>query len=502
MTQPGLSNRIGRGVAMLVAQTVGVKILSTIGQLVLAYLLAPELFGLYFLALAVTELIGVVQKAGIREVLIRRQHAIHHWINAGFWLSTALGLGAMLIGFAVAPIAAYLKDEPDLVWPIVILAISIVPWTTSGVLSSVLERDMRFGAVTGVQLVNGVLLIGLQVLLAALGFGVYSFVLPRLLVGIERFVSLWLLVRPPIRARPGLRLWPYYYRDSGKVFAAALVQTVSQQGGVLALGIFAPPAAIGVFGFAFAQSTQVAQLLSVNLGRVLLPGLSRLSGTPARQAAAFERAARLLAIVATPACAFQVAVAEPVLIVLYGDKWLGAVLPLQLLSASAVFAIIAAASMNFLLAQARYSARLRIGVVRAVALMSAATIGAAIGDVPGVAVAILLARVIVDPIMCIAATSSAGIDAARVLLLHAQPLLGSALSFGAAVAVVNASLPVGLETGTLRILCHVAAIGSLGTSIYALWVRLTARNDWQDIVGRVRDALPAPFARRIPTWIE
>ncbi|HVF10908.1 MAG TPA: oligosaccharide flippase family protein, partial [Abditibacteriaceae bacterium] len=111
---PLLGRKTARGFAWLVAQTLGTRMASAVEQIILAWLLLPQDFGLVALAYTVTQFIDIVQQAGLRDVLIQRQAHFNYWANPAFWMSAVMGLAASLLMAAAAPLAASLYKAPQL----------------------------------------------------------------------------------------------------------------------------------------------------------------------------------------------------------------------------------------------------------------------------------------------------------------------------------------------------------------------------------------------------
>src|SRR5687767_2987251 len=84
-----LGHRAARGMVWLIGQTVGVKLVSMIANVILARFLAPDDAGLVAMAYTVLAIAGVVQFVGMQDVLVQRQSRIRLWINPAFWLLAA-----------------------------------------------------------------------------------------------------------------------------------------------------------------------------------------------------------------------------------------------------------------------------------------------------------------------------------------------------------------------------------------------------------------------------
>ena len=130
-SRKSLTHKTARGVVWVMAQTVSVKLVSTIGQIILAWLLLKEDWGLVALAYTVTTFTDLIYQAGIREVLIQRQKNFARWATPAFWMSLTFGLVGMLVTIGLAPAASWLYfDDPasdaaqTLTWLILILALA------------------------------------------------------------------------------------------------------------------------------------------------------------------------------------------------------------------------------------------------------------------------------------------------------------------------------------------------------------------------------------------
>jgi O-antigen/teichoic acid export membrane protein len=115
--------RVASGLAWMLAQTIGSKVVGFFGQIVLAWLLVPEEFGVVSLALVIMSFAGIVQQSGVREVLIRRHAQFGRWQNSAFWLSIASGLTALAVMVAAAPIAEVVFAAPGLAGLAIVLSL-------------------------------------------------------------------------------------------------------------------------------------------------------------------------------------------------------------------------------------------------------------------------------------------------------------------------------------------------------------------------------------------
>src|SRR5687768_3960266 len=125
---PSLGRRTLGGFVWATANTVVSKLLGLLGQIVLAKLLLPEDFGLVAMALTVAAFVNIVRDAGLQQVLVHRGSEFPRWAGPAAWMSGTLGVGAMLVMAAAAPLAAWFYQRPELSPLILLLAIGSPLW--------------------------------------------------------------------------------------------------------------------------------------------------------------------------------------------------------------------------------------------------------------------------------------------------------------------------------------------------------------------------------------
>ena len=336
---PSLTERTATGFAFMAAQMIVTRLLGILGNLVLAWLLVPEDFGLIGMATSVVAFAQIVQSIGVREVLIRRQSSYKHLANAGFWIAVSSGLLCAIVIAACSPLAALLFKEPRVVGLLLVLAAAIPVSNASLVPEARLQIDLRFRWVAMLNMISAGGTVILTVVFAWLGFGAYSLVLPRLILAVVRTLLAWRIAGFTPRLSLQTRRWKYIIGDSLWVLLANLCMTVQLQADVIMLGralaVRGKDTAaqeLGLYTFASALSMQAVILLAFSLGQILLPALSKLQEDPARQADALLRALRVLAMLVIPTCLLQAAVAEPAVQLVFPAKWASAIGVLQVLS--------------------------------------------------------------------------------------------------------------------------------------------------------------------------
>ena len=476
---PGLGRAAASGVKWTGLQAVGVKAVTLVGQVVLGYLLVEEEFGLFALALTVTMLTALVERMGLREVLIQRGRRIDLWMPIAVPFALAVGLSETVLVLAVAPLAAWAYGAPGLVTVMVVLSLQGPPRALAVTAEAKLRTQLRFRPLA---MTEGVVAVVSTLLMAGLafgGFGALSLAIPRPVAAVLRAVMLWRLARPKILPRLYLSRWKLLAGSSSLLLLGNFLVILTQQGDYMLLGLYHDERVVGLYFFAFALSMQAMQLVLANIGGVFLPILSQLRDDPARQAAAYLRAMRLLAAVAIPVGALQAAVADPLFRIVFPARWEPAIPIFQVLSLAVGFAAIASSAGSLLYAQGRFSAKVTLNVLHVVLFAALVVPAAPAGPVPvaGAVLAFWTVCAILNPWVALR------LGGWNIFRAAAMPTLVAVAAFGPAAWLIAEPL------ADLPHLMRAAVAGTVGTAGYVVALRLFLPTTCRDLVQRLPGVL-------------
>lgn len=489
---PGLGQSAFKGFTLIAASTVGVKGFALLGQIIVARMLAPEDFGMVALAYSVLAFTGVFEKNGLREVLVQRGGRFADHANAAFWMTLATGLLVAGATLAAIPFAVRLYRTPGLRSVLALLALSITLLSLQSVPGARLQHDLRFRTLALVGVVESLGLNVLAVALAVLGAGVYSIVVPTLVVRAASLAWQWRLSR----FVPALTLdrprWRGLFGSSALLFGSSALLAVQFGGASMVLGIFHDVTVVGIFSFSYNLSAQLTGLLTNNLWTVLLPTFSRLGKSPTLQAAAFLRVARAANLVGIPACFLLAAVADPALRLLYGHRWEAAVPVVQIIAVGMAFNVSFTLSHNLLMAQGRYLALFWFNVWRVAGFMLLVGAGAWWGGAVAVGWATAVFAAVYGPAMTFLALRPTGGTWQDVGGIHAAPLAVGGMACGLAAAAAGAVPVIGRQPWL-----HLASIPVLSLLAGLPLGRWLMRPTWDELADRLRRLLVSRPVRSV-----
>jgi O-antigen/teichoic acid export membrane protein len=320
-TRGGVSRAALRGAAWMgfaswINQAVALSTFIVLGRL-----LVPEDFGLVAAASVILWLLRVLVDQGFSQVLVQRPELTEVHVDTAFWTALGTGIGLALLTAGAAPLVADLYSLPELTGVLRALSIVFVFVALDSTQSALLSRRMSFRTQAvrrlGASLTSGAVAISL----AVSGAGVWALVAQTLVYEGLIAVLLWSLVS----WRPQRRFSSSCFRELfGFGFRLTLIRILTNVGAYgdnLLVGIFVGAVALGYYVVGFRVVVVVNTLISLALMQVVLSAFSRLQHDRDLLNAAFLRSTRLAAGISLPVYAGLAVVAQPLTVLVFGEKW-------------------------------------------------------------------------------------------------------------------------------------------------------------------------------------
>ena len=291
------------------------------GLLVLARLLPPADFGLLAMAGAVTTFAGVIRDMGTGSAVIQHRALTDTMLSAVFWLNLLVGTALAVLAALLAPLFALMFNEPRIVPVLICLALAL-PIASSGIAhQALLERDSRFrrlALISGVSSASG---LGVAVLLAFRGAGVFALVAQTLTSSGVSTLLLWVSQR--WRPRTSIRLAELQplVGYSGNVFAFNILNYFHRNADTMIVGRFLGSGDLGVYNLAYRTVLFPLQNMTFVLTRAAFPAYSRSQHDLPAMARHYVGSLRIIVLITAPGMAFLWALREPIVDVLLGSKW-------------------------------------------------------------------------------------------------------------------------------------------------------------------------------------
>lgn len=382
-----LRQRVLRGGAVTMTGQMAKLIINLVGIVVLARLLTPNDYGLVAMVVAVTSLLAVFKTLGLMDATVQGNEINHQQVSTLFFINVLTGGGLFLMTLALAPLLAAFYNEPRVM--LLTLAQGTV-FIIGGLYLqhlALLRRQMRYGTVVGLDILNMATTVAVSIALALLGFGYWSLVVGAIAAEVAVLIAAWMASR----WRPG---WHFRWNEVGQMvrfglhlqFANFLAVIPIKLDNIL-IGRFWGGRDLGIYSRAFSLAFLPLEQF-IEAGRAIaVPTLSRLQNDPEKFRRYYLKALSLMTMALMPAAMFCVVMSEELIGLVLGKQW-AEVAPIFRALCFIAFVIPIGESHKWInISLGRGQVMFKISVVISITFISAVVVGLSYGPL-GVATAI------------------------------------------------------------------------------------------------------------------
>jgi len=314
-----------------------IRAIQFVTTIVLARLLLPLDFGLIAVALMFTQLAFVLFDFGLSTALIQKEKLenIHFTTTFAVYIWAALGL-AVLVYVSAPWLAGFFKQE-KLNAILRVLLIIFFFYAFSAIPRVKLIRSMRFKRFSILQSFSSLMYALTAISFALMDQGVWSFVYGILA---EQFTLVLLLnIFSPWRPdwRFDKKVFKSLFSFGGQVIGSRLSAYVNNNTPTFSIGKWLGAGPLGFYSIAYQLVEFPVQRISKNVLRVIFPALSKLQNDRTGYHRLFGETVYYLALILLPVFAGIWLVAPEFVSLFYGEKWLPAIAPLQILTFAGLF---------------------------------------------------------------------------------------------------------------------------------------------------------------------
>lgn len=427
-----LSASAARGSAFTLAGQAVRLLLMLATTIVLSRLLAPNVFGLMAMVLAVSGVAQIFLDFGLSTAALQAKNLTHAQQSNLFWINAAVGIALAALLYALAVPISWMYNEPDVVPLIRSISLFYVASGFAAQFRVKINRDLKFGLLALTDILPATIALGAACALAASGFGVASLVVQQLCIAFFTLIFAIIFARWwPSLPKRGQNM--HALLSFGTTFALTqLLSYAAKNIDSVLIGRFNGSAALGQYDRAFQISVVPVDRINAPLTKVAIPILSRVADNKV-EFLAWLRKAQLIACYGT-ATLFAVlcGLGSPIVSLLMGPGWETAGVILSVLALSGIFRSITQISYWMFISQGfvrqqlnRFLVTQPLTILAMIAGLHWGPVGVAWGNVVGYAATWAISLV----------------WAARVSGLPVKPLLVEALRvvivIGAPVAVLT-----------------------------------------------------------------
>lgn len=299
---------------------------------VLAHFIPPEEFGLFAIASIVIGAVSLFAQVGIGPTVVQRKELTSATISNAYTLSILLGFIGYIFIWLTAPLFETFFKQEGVTQLIRMVGLLLVLSGYSSVATAILQRELLFRKISLINIASYV--IGYGVIgcgLAVLRGDVWAIVLSS--ISQNLIILLLLLFTSP-------RLPKFsFQRDEQKslltysagVSFAQIFSALPQYIDNAIIGRFLGKAALGLYQMSFQIMDLPRRFLGIVIDQVLFVVMSRIQDDKDKMRLAYLQTLRVANLLFISITVVMIISAPELVKVILGDKWTGAVLPLQIM---------------------------------------------------------------------------------------------------------------------------------------------------------------------------
>lgn len=308
----------------------GAALITLVVQVVMAWILDPAEFGMLAIMLVFVNVGNVIVQSGLNTAVIQAPNVTERDYSTVFWMSFAISLGLYAVVFFSAPAIADFYGMEAVVWPLRVLVLILVVNSYNSIQEAIVARNLEFQKTFRSTVISGLVSGTIGIVSAVLGAGIWALVFQQLFYQLCKCIFLAAQIPWKPQAVFDKDRAVVLFRFGWKLLVSGLLDQGYQSLSDLIIGKVFTSADLGYVS----QGKKYPQALGVTLDGaiqpVMLSAVARVQDSKEDVKRLARRALKTSTFLIVPAMVTFAVVAEPLVALLLGEKWLPCVPFLQM----------------------------------------------------------------------------------------------------------------------------------------------------------------------------
>ena len=333
-------------------------------SIVLARVLTPQDFGLVAMVMIFITFADVFVVSGFSTALIQNKNATDDDFSTMYYCSLCFSCILYVILSFISPIVASFYNEPALVDILRFFSLRIPLSAYNSIQHAYVSRNMLFKKFFFSTLVGTIISGIVGVFFAYHGFGPYALIAQYFTNTIIDTIVLAFTIPWRIKLVFSKESAKSMMKYGWKVLAADFSGTFFTQLRSLIVGKFFSSVDLAYYNRGAQFPDLIETNLSVSIMSVLFPALSNKSDNNSEIKKLLRSAVRIMSFCLAPLFIGLIIIAKPLVLILYTDKWSESIPFVQIISMTALIAIVGSISLQALKAVGRSDVLLKIEFIK------------------------------------------------------------------------------------------------------------------------------------------
>lgn len=441
-------------------------------------ILAPADYGLFAMTQTVLMLLNLLNGYGLASAIIQKPDVSERELRQALGMLILLNLALAGLQLALAPAAAAYYRQEVVADLLRVQALLYLPTPFIAFSYALLARRMEFRRQAQVNLASAVAGAATALAAASAGYGVWTLVIAAIVLFTTRALGLVWAARGLVRPSFDFRGAGMMARYGGLIAAGQLFAFFESQADILIAGRHFSPHAVGIYTAGLLLTQIFNNKFVPPLNEVAFSAYARIQDEPAAVARAFAKAVRAVMVAAFPFFFGLAAAAEPLVLVVLGEKWAESAEIVRLLGIAMPFMTLFVLFPPAVNALGRPGISVRNAALGAVLMPASFLVGVRWG-IEGIAAAWIVGYPVQLAIAASWTLPVIGLSA-RDYLRAIAPAGLAAAGMGLAVFIADAEL--GIDAPLPRL----ALLVAIGAATYSAWLFLFGRETLAELREMVR----------------
>lgn len=308
------------------------KLVVLVSTSILARLLAKTDFGLVAVAVVAINYLSVLKDLGLGAALIQRKGDVKEAADTVFTINIVLGLVLSAIAILAAPLIAIYFRDPQVTAVVRWMGLSFIINAFGSVHTNWLVRDLDYRRKMIPELSGALAKGAISIAMAYMGYGVWSLVFGQIAGAITSVVLVWIILpwRPRLRFDRGIA--NTLMKFGASVAVSDIINEITDNIDYVIVGRVFGLVTLSVYTLAY----RLPEMLLIStlwvMGKVVFPAFSSIQDRPDELRRGFLASIRLVELLAVPICLGLLIAADPIVRVVFGDRWLETIPILRVLA--------------------------------------------------------------------------------------------------------------------------------------------------------------------------
>lgn len=323
--QENLKKKTVSGMIWSALQRFGTMGISFVSNIVLARLLTPDDYGcIGMLAIFIT-VSNTFVDGGFGSALIQKKEPTQKDYSTIFWLNLFISVVIYGILYISAPAVSRFYDIPLLSSVLRVQGIVLIINALNIVQTNQLRKSINFKRLAVIYIASQIVGAVCAIVLAYMGWGVWALVAQQIIASSITSVILWVMNRWLPQLCFSFDSFKQLFSFGGFILASNLINTFCNNVQGLLIGKFFNPAILGYYTQAYKLEDVASHSISSVVEQVAYPVFSKVQSDNDGLKNVIYRLILSIAYVTFPMMLILVLIAEPLIGLLYGEKWLPSV---------------------------------------------------------------------------------------------------------------------------------------------------------------------------------